>query len=598
MKNVYLFQPQYAVDVRNETNYWLPYSVGCLWSYAQQFDIVKDNFALKDILFKRQDPIDVINAIDSPSICGFSCYVWNRNYCLVLAKLIKERWPDCIIAMGGPESSTNMLNLGYIDSVILAEGEESFVKLLQEIVEQKPPTKIFLKTRLKDLDVPSPYTNGLFDGMINDNPGVVWAMTLETNRGCPYACTFCDWGSATYSKVRKFNLEHVADDLAWAENNPISYIFCADANFGIFKERDVEIAKMLRSTADRGRLESVNVQYAKNSTEVIFTIAQILGDLSRGVTVSVQSMNDLTLESIKRKNLDINNIRHLMDLGQKYQVGTYTEAILGLPEETLETWKEGLASILDMGQHDSIDIWFCQLLENSELNSFESKVRYGIKTISAFDYMPYANKIDYKEIVEEILLVKATNTITTEEMVDAYMYGWMIIQFHISGYTQLYAKYCRNVLDISYRTFYDTLFEKIQASDIFREHYKNLKNIVHHYLTTGQLLDESAKGHGLGSNSFEYIYNIRKHAFDIGKSCTLKFTNDIDDIDIIQRKFIYDINSIFPMEIESPWDLATWTNHPTKYHIGTKNVQTQTFNFYFARRKGLLKNMFIKKGTV
>ena len=30
--------------------------------------------------------------------------------------------------------------------------------------------------------------------------------TLETNKGCPYKCTFCDWGSLTYSKVKKFNL--------------------------------------------------------------------------------------------------------------------------------------------------------------------------------------------------------------------------------------------------------------------------------------------------------------------------------------------------------------------------------------------------------
>ena len=28
--------------------------------------------------------------------------------------------------------------------------------------------------------------------------------TLETNRGCPFACTFCDWGSLTYAKIRKF----------------------------------------------------------------------------------------------------------------------------------------------------------------------------------------------------------------------------------------------------------------------------------------------------------------------------------------------------------------------------------------------------------
>ena len=32
---------------------------------------------------------------------------------------------------------------------------------------------------------------------------------LESNRGCPYGCTFCDWGSATLSKVRNFDLDRV-----------------------------------------------------------------------------------------------------------------------------------------------------------------------------------------------------------------------------------------------------------------------------------------------------------------------------------------------------------------------------------------------------
>ena len=53
MKNIYLFQPQYSVEVRKQENYWIPYSVGCIWSYCNQFDEVKNNFILKDIIFNR-----------------------------------------------------------------------------------------------------------------------------------------------------------------------------------------------------------------------------------------------------------------------------------------------------------------------------------------------------------------------------------------------------------------------------------------------------------------------------------------------------------------------------------------------------------------
>ena len=148
-------------------------------------------------------------------------------------------------------------------------------------------------------------------------------MVLETNRGCPYQCTFCDWGGLTYSKVRKFNLEKIQAELEWAVQNKIGYLFVADANFGMYKDRDLEIAKLIRSAADRGQIESVNATFAKNSTESIFEIAKILGSISRGVTFSVQSMNESTLDAIKRKNLDTNNIKHFMELSQKYNINTY-----------------------------------------------------------------------------------------------------------------------------------------------------------------------------------------------------------------------------------------------------------------------------------
>ena len=79
MKNVYLFQPQYAVEFRKEKNYWLPYSAGCVWSYAKQFRDITDHFQLKKLFFKRE-PIDqVLDQIEDPAVCGFSCYLWNER---------------------------------------------------------------------------------------------------------------------------------------------------------------------------------------------------------------------------------------------------------------------------------------------------------------------------------------------------------------------------------------------------------------------------------------------------------------------------------------------------------------------------------------
>ena len=67
------------------------------------------------------------------------------------------------------------------------------------------------------MDFPSPYQMGVFNNIIKNNPDVLWSMTVETNRGCPHRCTFCDWGTVTYGKINKFGLNRVAEDIAWAE---------------------------------------------------------------------------------------------------------------------------------------------------------------------------------------------------------------------------------------------------------------------------------------------------------------------------------------------------------------------------------------------
>ena len=64
---------------------------------------------------------------------------------------------------------------------------------------------------------------------------------IETNRGCPYHCTFCDWGTLIYSKIAKLPLERVFDEIDWLSRSGISDVMPADANFGIFADRDGQI---------------------------------------------------------------------------------------------------------------------------------------------------------------------------------------------------------------------------------------------------------------------------------------------------------------------------------------------------------------------
>jgi hypothetical protein len=156
------------------------------------------------------------------------------------------------------------------------------------------PVRTEERERIADLEtIPSPYLLGLLDPFGAAQAGAV----IETNRGCPYGCTFCDWGSATLSRIRKFSLERVFAELEWSARNTIDIASIADANFGIF-ERDVEIAeKIAELKRAYGFPRTVAVNYAKNTVKHLRKIIEIFADveiLTEGV-VSLQTMDEPTL---------------------------------------------------------------------------------------------------------------------------------------------------------------------------------------------------------------------------------------------------------------------------------------------------------------
>lgn len=499
MHNLYLFQPQYRVSFNDKDQYWFPYAVGCLWSYAKQFEVAK-TWDLKRILFKRE-PIDkVIKTIVNPSLCAFSVYIWNEKYCLRLAKEIKVLWPNCVIAFGGPQVSSHYTKYSFIDTMVIGEGEPAFVSMLQKVVEGKEPQLFYNEKRMDSLDtVPSPYVDGTFDHLIEQNPNLFWSAPFETNRGCPYSCTFCDWGGLTRSKVKKFSLERIVNELAWLKDKKIRTMFLTDANFGIFKERDLEIANLLRQFSEaNGNLEYIAMNYAKNSNEHVFKIAQAFGKINKGITFSVQSMNPDTLEEIKRKNMDVGDIKTLMKLSAEYNIPHYTEVILGLPHETLSTWKSGIAELLELGQHSRIDVLFNMILDNTEMK--EAQVGpFKLKTIEADDVVAFS--VDEETGIKETApIVVSTSTMTTDEIVEAFIYTWMVIAFHIGGYS-MNASMALRAKGIAYRRFYDKLFERIFEL----KEANRIQNATKSLLTRGNTLTKGLYPTNLAHSSTAFM---------------------------------------------------------------------------------------------
>ena len=57
--------------------------------------------------------------------------------------------------------------------------------MLLDYIDNKQIEKIVRAERIKDMKLPSPYLDGVFDNLMKEHPEVLWNPTLETDRGCP-----------------------------------------------------------------------------------------------------------------------------------------------------------------------------------------------------------------------------------------------------------------------------------------------------------------------------------------------------------------------------------------------------------------------------
>jgi len=569
------YQPQYNQIIKFKKQYWLPYTVGCLWSYASN---KRPHWQLGDVVFQRESIEKYVSTMAFCDIACFSTYVWNYRYNLELAKQIKIKFPKIHICFGGPHiNQSTYEEFEFIDSVVINEGEESLIQVMDDIEQGNQSKGIYSSPRIESLEnMPSPYLTGFFDNMISNNPDVYWNATLETNRGCPYKCTFCEWGGLTGSKIKNFDVSKVTRELQWIANNPIVTIFLSDANFGIFKDRDLAIAKEAKKILKGSKIEYISLNYPKNSNNVVFEIANEFGDINKGITFSTQSMNEATLEAIKRKNMKINNLSEMFKLAEKNNLEFYTDLILGLPEETLETWKNGVCKLLDLGNHNKMLVQPGYLLPNTEWNVVQ-KEKYKVETVTIIDFMT-ATEED-SEIKERADMVVATKDMNVYESVDAWMYSWMIDNLHLLGYTKIIARYCRSKFGNGwefYRNFYDFILQNRKKYKKFNQEYERVYSAALELFLTGKTQDRIYNVNNLMYSSRNKFYDIMDELFDLGEDAARSFGNISENIMEVQKRFIYNEKYTVPYNVSIDIDLDTWLTCDNK---GYKIIEIEDKNF-------------------
>lgn len=476
-KNVYFVQVGFGFD----GSVYLPYAVGTLIANCMRYPEIVGAYAFPDIVFYREKLADAMQKIRDPYLVAFSCSVWNIEYNKALARLIRKAYPECTIVFGGHNTGTGpdlLREESSIDILLFGEGEEAFAELLRKLPQgdlHDVPSIAFRENgeavctpklvpgSLHDL--PSPYLSGVFDRLFTEYPDMDFLSVLETNRGCPYACAYCDW--VNEKNMRFFPMEKVKEEILWLARHKVAYCFCGDSNFGMFP-RDLEIAAFLVETKKKyGYPEVFRPCYEKNSADRVFEICSLLNSvqMDKGATLAYQTLCPEALENIGRSNLTMEHFAGLLRKYNEAQIPTYSELILGLPGETYESFSRGICRLLENGQHNSLSVYHCEMLPNSAMADPAYIKKHGIQVIRvSFNHIHSAPKND-EEIREYSYLVRSTATMSPDDWVRANLFSVCVQCFHALGFLRCFAIWLHEENVADYYTFYSGLLQYLLASD-------------------------------------------------------------------------------------------------------------------------------------
>ncbi|MBR0510577.1 MAG: B12-binding domain-containing radical SAM protein [Clostridia bacterium] len=466
MKRIYMVQPSTVYG----TNVYLPYTVGSLIAYAFADDTVRREYDFGCFIYKKEELADVIARMEEPFLIGFSCYLWNYEYNKALAAEVKKKWPRCVTVFGGHQicRESDVLHGAVADVILFGEGEESFKRVLLAYAGLDELSRIpnaayrrdgrFVFTPEEAVCIPqraSPYLGGWFDDILRAEPEISFFASVETNRGCPNNCAFCDYGNIK-AHVRLYDAAMVNAEIEWAAAHRIEILFILDANFGLFPRDEAFVDLVIQKKKETGYPQKFQVSFSKNNPDTVFALNKKINDagMSKGATLSFQSMSPTVQQNIFRKNIPLDHFKRLLQLYRNNGIPTYSELILGLPGETYESFRDGLELLLENGQHSSVILFNCELLNNSVMNSPAYLKKHGIRAVTIEEnvYHVVPSCVPIKEYSR---IVVATDTMPEAQWVDANILGVFIRAFHNLGLLQCFAIWLYYEKGVAYTDFYE-----------------------------------------------------------------------------------------------------------------------------------------------
>ena len=546
---------------------YLPYLWGRFRSYFEQEYPDNQNICWDDPIFFSDDADVLCDGIDfkTVDVLLLSCYVWNIDKNFQIAQLAKLQNPDCYVIAGGPDipffSTTYFDEHPYLDAFCISEGEPVVSNFLNGMDSDNIPGLITVKNNYELRIIPpkielkqlqSPWVKyhleyiKFAEQIKNKNKRV--NIGWETNRGCPYNCSFCDWGSATNSKIKRFDFPILQKEAQLFSDYKTDFIFITDANYGIFNE-DLELVKLLVATKQNTEYpSSVTFCSAKNKKLVVNECYKILyeNQMIEIAQIGFQHTDSEVLAAINRSN--IKNEKLTEELQESFEAGIplIGVLILGNPGDTQEKWRQAFYDLLEIGFHDDIRVNDFMLLPNAPAFDSEYVEKWEIK---------YINRL-YRESFNDRSFMPANfisscKTFNEQDYIEMQMFSAFMQAFHIMGITKFISLYLYHKGNISYKKFYNELYDNQDLKILFNDLYIHMDKYMAGdeqeklIVLDGTILTPYNYLFCIGLENIEQIMNI------VRSICSKYMDNEIlEDLILLQKRVLIGWWSQEPIQLK------------------------------------------------
>lgn len=335
--------------------------------------------------FTIKDKIEsIINNLLDYDVIGLSCYIWNIEIMIELAKKIKEINPNIIVFAGGPEVGYETPEfVQYFDYVMSGEGEEIIIPFLDYLFKKSMEIPAGIASinnpkvtpqYVKDLSIiPS-----IFD-MYTDEDKQNRIIYVETSRGCPFNCSYCL--SSLEKGVRFFPKEHTDEIFNYIKSNTFKCIKFLDRTFNVNPNRFIELCKTLEHTNNTYQFE---IEPSLINDNVIEYLTKEITPNKFRLEIGIQSLLDDAIKAVDR----VQNAPRLLEVIKKIndakRVVIHVDLIAGLPHENLESFKNTFNKTFLL-LCDELQLGFLKLLRGTKLRNQEKEFEYKFTPCAPYE---------------------------------------------------------------------------------------------------------------------------------------------------------------------------------------------------------------------